>query len=304
MQSPKHYDKFTYAARRKPETDTVSPRRGATSPVRAATSGRSGEYTTAVAGIAALPRTVDGFAIAEDGTIQSRFVSAPRFSAAHVALMPMSMPYGHVHAAVMSAMPTVGLLSPQQVQRQQVQAALSPGRAAAPAAQQQPQTALSVGGVPYVTHVMPSSDDEAWKRFGIVASPDFNDEELCALTWETMVDLMKHYSFRNPVENAKLQLAWKKRQGEMLPSDAPIMAVASPRGEPTYVPLNVAMSPNRARGQYGQAGPYSPASTGRDARPTSPRKSAGARFVPSYKSPLRYEHVPSKVDTGARRPRA
>lgn len=66
--SPKHYDKYTYAVRRKPEAETESPK-GSTHKRRGGTE----------EGPAALMLNRDGFAIAEDGSLMSRVVSPPRY---------------------------------------------------------------------------------------------------------------------------------------------------------------------------------------------------------------------------------
>lgn len=68
--SPKHYDKFTYAVKRKPESATPSPNG------RTASVGNQRSTT----GLQPLSLTRDGFAIAEDGSLMSRVVSPPRWT--------------------------------------------------------------------------------------------------------------------------------------------------------------------------------------------------------------------------------
>lgn len=66
--SPKHYDKYTYAVKRKPEGETDSPKGSMhKKPVGPAD------------GPAALMLNRDGFAVAEDGSLMSRVVSPPRY---------------------------------------------------------------------------------------------------------------------------------------------------------------------------------------------------------------------------------
>ena len=265
--SPKHYDKYTYSSRRRPEAEGEgSPCR---SPFRNRPQRRGDNpaYDACVAGVAPLLRNADGFAIGEDGTVQSRFVSAPRFSMPQIALVPIPM--------------TV-IPSPHHV-------------AAGSAATVLPRAVITRrGGTEGIEY-------EAWNRLALAAQADFSPDELGALNWDTIVDLMRHYNFTNPIDTARIQLAWKRKQG-LLPSDSDILGPLHAMSAP------LAPVPGQPRSAADSAAFYMPASIPRhavspvrnrvyDNRPESPRRSP-VRYVPSRKSPMRFSHVSPKVDTG------
>lgn len=260
---PRHYDKYTYSARRRPEgpEDNLS----LASPNRRSFAQRPPTaYEACVAGVAPLLKNSHGFAVAEDGTVQSRFVSAPRFSAPSIAMVPVPMcvvPSPNATHRILTSPPT----SPNQIQ------ATTLGRA--------------------VTEIVPTTEVEAWKRFAAVASRDFTDEELGQLNWDTMVELLQHYQIRNPIDVARIQLAWKRRQG-MLPSDrldqfAPVEDLSA--GVMYYPQIATVRYPNVSPPRHSVGS-------------TSPRRDSPTRYVPGYKVKTKYDHVSPKVDTGRKSP--
>ena len=231
-------------------------------------------YDACVAGVAPLLKNADGFAIGEDGTVQSRFTSAPRYSMPQVALVPIPM---------------------QVVPSSQNAASGSTAAAVVPRAVVTGMRSSGTEGVEY----------EAWNRLALAAQKDFSPDELGALNWETIVELLRHYNFTNPIDAARVQLAWKRKQG-LLPSDTADALMSPMRA------LTAPMAPGPVAGQpiepRDAAAFYMPASVPRhavspirnkvyDNRPESPRRSP-ARFIPGHKSPQRYGHVKAKIDTG------
>ena len=260
--SPRAYDKFSYALKRKPEGkgDEWTPRR--------AEMYRGSAYEACVAGVAPLMTNADGFAVAEDGTVQSRFVSAPRFSAPSIAMVPVPM-------AVYPGSPLTGT-------RHQLRRVMSPS---------DPMQALVIPPIPYslgVSEIVPNSEVEAWKRLVMVAGRDFREAELGELSWETLSDLLVHYNIRSPIDIARIQLAWKRRQG-LLPSDSDAPAVPAGNGYVFVAQQSVVRYPNASPSRSTVLG-------------ASPRRDSPSRYVPEHKVRKNYDHVSPKVDTGRRTP--
>jgi hypothetical protein len=280
--SPRHYDKYTYASKRRPEGLEEAPLspNGAVSHAQRH-SARGHAYDAVVAGVAPLMTNVDGFAIAEDGSIQSRFVSAPRFSAPSIAMVPM--PYAHIPAQAIRQGSVDGLHTPQRVHG----ALLSPAK---------------IAPVQYnvVSEVVPSQDAEAWRRLVMIAGRDFKEDELAQLNWETLSELLTHYKVHNVVEIARIQLAWKRRQG-LLPSDS-VESHPVEFGTATYVTSPVLVRyPTYGSPSTHPSTLHSPARASFSGA-TSPRRSSPSRFVPVHRQRASYEHVSPKIDTGRRTP--
>jgi hypothetical protein len=179
---------------------------------------------------------------------------------------------------------------------------------------QQRQTAVPYNPSASITHVnsansfvisspsdvIPGPYLDAWIKFVTLAAHDFSEPELVELSWETITDLLKYYKMSNPIEIGKVQLAWKRKSGQ-LPSD-----------ELGALGNNTAVSSPSPVEMSGHNGYYVPAAMMREnpqhvvsciqARESlvgskSPRRQG--RFVPGYQQPLHFRRDASpRVDTG------
>jgi hypothetical protein len=263
--SPRHYDKFTYSLKRRPEGDSES----GCAPCSPRSAPRAGTYEAVIAGVAPLMLNKDGFAVAEDGSVQCRYVSAPRYSAPSIAMVPVPM-------AVMS----------RPIYDHAVLTSPSKSTEIAP-------IPLSLG----VSEIVPSTEVEAWRRLLMVAGRDFTEEEITMLNWETLAELLAHYKIVNPIDVARIQLQWKRRQGQ-LPSDAAGPLPITDAEGFTYV-----SSPMLVR--YPNRGSPNRTFASEERRPTSPRRGteSPSRYTPPLKTKqATYNHVNAKVDSGRRTP--
>jgi hypothetical protein len=217
---PRNYDKYTYALKRKTEKDTPSPK-GSSNNLKKLVDPKSG--------LAPLTMNRDGFAVAEDGSLQSRVVSPPlRSNAAN-----------SVHAGY-----TAPYLSGSN-------GAASPNGAAA------------------------KPERDGWARLVSAASAELSEEEISLLQWETVQGLLAHYGITNPVDIARAQLVWKRKQ--------------------------LIIDDNNAAGEQELSGTQTrlqtrPIESIAYGRPASPRH-GGKRVIPPHKQPLKWSAGP-KVDCG------
>ena len=54
----------------------------------------------------------------------------------------------------------------------------------------------------------------AWDKLLSCAGNDLEEDELYMLYWESLQALLTHYGITNPVEIARIQIVWKKRQAQ------------------------------------------------------------------------------------------
>lgn len=277
--SPRHYNKYTYAAKRRPENEAgeyrpLSPRS------QRRQRGDMTEYEALVAGLAPLRPSADGFCVAEDGSVSSRFVSPARISAPAIAMVGVPVAVyptlrGGGNGGVSAALTYVPHGSG---------AGITAGRL------------LANSDVDPV----PPAEVEAWNKFLSLAENDFTEREIADMSWEVLERLLGHYRMTNPVEIARVQLMWRRKHA-VLPSDtmAPQLgAGVTPKregsqhstGSEYYIPAALARTQHAVPANISfQTGPT-----------TSPRRSPGVRYVPPHRQKLDYSHVSPKVDTGRR----
>ena len=240
--------------------------------------------------------------MAEDGSISSRFVSPSRYAAPAIALVsvPVTVTTRPTSDSAGVTVRSGVAISPRR--------AFSPSRASVPYSPREgtltpsrrhgDNIVLASEPSSEVSSVISAGDWVAWKKFTAVAAKDFSEGELVNLTWDAVADLLRFYKMTSPIEIAKVQLAWKKKRG-LLPSDGadPVFSSGFPdgrEGDSTfYIPAAMANSIRSSdivntNTSFGSRG-------GSEGRPSSPRR--GGRYVPGYKSPLRWNASP-KVDTG------
>lgn len=173
--SPRHYDKYSYAAKRKLEKESEEVPQVFPSPRRNLGLGPVASRTATCSLVPLFP-SAEGFAIAEDGSVSSRFVSPPRFSPAPIAMVSM----------------------PVSVDSTQI----GPGRG----------TIAYVSTPCQEQTVLKPKERETWQKLIQMAAIDFNEEEIEELSWDVIADLLRHYNVFSAVEIARIQIEWKRRQ--------------------------------------------------------------------------------------------
>ena len=249
--SPRHYDKFTYAVKRRNEKDTPSP-----------THPRSGCREKSPGHLAPLAINRDGFAVAEDGSLQSRVVSPPRWL--------------HIETAVPQQHPVIGAAR-----------ALAASHTASPARFVGTVTSPT-GKTSRSAPVAEGPIVDPWATLVARAAGDLTEEELTVLHWDTVVGLLSHYKISHPIDVAKAQLQWKQRQmqliGEVRMGSAESVGnTEDPSAQKDVVLMHTAPLTT------------SPIQVIAYGRPSSPRPPG--RFVPAHKKPLHW-NAEAKVDTG------
>lgn len=287
--SPRHYDKYTYSTRRRPERDSPPRERSPARSQFGAARRQPTEYEACIAGVAPLLKTPDGFAIAEDGTLMSRFCSPSRYGAPAVALV--SIPVTVIARTAQGANGGDNGI-PTSVT----------GTTAVFQNRTSPITAT--GLVPYTPRGFDTNaysiEIDSWKKFCLAAGRDFSERELLDVTWDTLSQLLRHYGFVNAVENARIQLIWKRKNGGgaegtassslVLPSDRSLLSPIA--GDAFYVPAASLQSPLAISSPGAKFD-----------RPLSPRRQGheADRVIPDHKKPLPWGHVQAKIDSGLKR---
>eukprot|EP00760_Papus_ankaliazontas_P033220 PhM_4_TR6244/c0_g1_i1/m.86657 len=66
------------------------------------------------------------------------------------------------------------------------------------------------------TTAPPQHIEDAWGRLVALSRDDFDEDELILLYWESLhVLLVDHYNMHDPLEIARIQIAWKQRQPQL-----------------------------------------------------------------------------------------
>jgi hypothetical protein len=261
--SPKHYDKFTYAVKRKPENE-------ADAPVGRSLKASNGKAGNAIApGLQPLVLNRDGFAISEDGSLVSRLVSPPRFTP-NVGTTAVGITS---HAAT--------TLQTNAMSASAIGATM--GRSPARGTPQRGTPVKSPSATPHL------AAGDAWEKLVDACGEDMTEEELALLSWQTVVGLLEHYGFTSPIDVAKCQLQWRERNttfggvvDESVPEhhggDESVLLYTAPASKPL------------------QQAPIQQIAYG---RPSSPRAQSKGKYVPDSKKPLNWASK-SRVDSGLR----
>eukprot|EP00759_Apiculatamorpha_spiralis_P012544 PhF_6_TR19568/c0_g1_i1/m.28529 len=170
-----------------------------------------------------------------------------------------------------------------------------------------------------------SSATAAWEKLKWVAGNDLDDEELAMLYWDSLHALLIHYGITDPVEVARIQIVWKKRQMhlplEFTSLDSPMVlppqrqhpkhqGISKPQETDLVKPTGGAKPTTPGRGASSNNGFGSgarrsatpPASSigggggGVPLTPTSPRRALDRPLQPDYKKKLSWSNKP-KVDS-------
>ena len=272
VRAKQHYDKFTYAVKRRPEDATPSP------------SGSPSRHRDAAATKApgALTLNRDGFAIDESGFLMSRVVSPPRYTWRHGA----SGVFGATH-------PTVTVVPAAQGSGTY---AVAGGSAVASVVGTSRSNSAVGGG---------SSHPDPWGALVTAAAPDLSEAEVAILSWDTLLGLLQHYGLaHNKLDVAKVNLVWKKKQKELgndagseVPSSVPAAAGGDHSAAAADATLLVCAAPP-ARAASPSSDPAlrtAPIQQIAYGRPQSPRR--GGRFTPDRHKKTQWTSGP-KIDTG------
>ena len=138
-------------------------------------------------------------------------------------------------------------------------------------------TAPSLAGIAKSPAKAKPSPIDGWLRLVQSAENELSEEEIALLQWETVQGLLTHYGITNPVDVARAQLVWKRKQQSVLDGD--------------FEPESFNESLNNSQRLHTQ--PMEQITYG---RPASPR-SGGKRYIPDHKKPLKWKAEP-KVDSG------
>ena len=132
------------------------------------------------------------FAVAEDGSISSPFVSPLKYTPG-----PLS--------SLLSVPPPMTIREGGGL-RQRAQSSSPRRNPSAHRADQAPQQQSSSASNSELRH-------RTWAAFLSDASADFTEGELLALSWDVLQALLKHYRFDSPIAVAHVQLTWMAKNG-------------------------------------------------------------------------------------------